>query len=615
MAPSSLSRSRTPGRTPAPENADSPQMLPEDSRGRETAQRRPSFSFLRRGKSSERTMSMRSISGGKLTKKQAREAETRREREVASSSQQPPKIPDLPRPACLQTFGGENAKPGRYATIAEQMTAHSGGQTIPSGSVDMTRANIPPIPPIPGDKNGGYVDPYARTESMTNRGRYSYASSAVSTINSPRRVRRRKDPTPFNVLVVGARNSGKTCFIDLLRASLALPARKQRYPVRSDSLNGPTHFHMNPSYVSHYLETETDDGERIGLTLWDSEGLDKNVVDLQLREMSSFLESKFEDTFNEEMKVVRSPGIRDTHIHCVFLVLDPLRLDSNLSSTKKTRNAMKGTSFGNGTSVLRDQGSSLTSVLDEDLDLQVLRTLQGKTTVVPVISKADTITAAHMNHLKRAVWDSLRKANLDPLEALGLDDGEEYDDSSEEEVHYARMHRKHDSKRLDERDEDNLMPPMTTRNGHSSTNGNRPEPFRLTSHLDDPSSSSDDSSRSKSRPAHSRASSSTFPPIPLASAEFNQDPNGTPYLPLSIISPDEYDPGLIGRKFPWGFADPYNPEHCDFVRLREAVFKEWRGELREASRELWYEGWRTSRLNGSGRGAGRSDAVGVGMAR
>ena len=194
MPPSS---SRTSGRTPATEDAYLPPTLQDDSRGRETAQRRPSFSFLRRGKSSERTMSMRSISGGKLTKKQTRDSDNQREREAALIPQQPPKIPDLPRPARLQTFGGENAKPGKYTTIADQMTAYSRGKTIPSGSVDMTRANIPPIPPIPGDKNGGYVDPYARTESMTNRGRYSYASSAVSTINSPRRVRRRKDPTPF----------------------------------------------------------------------------------------------------------------------------------------------------------------------------------------------------------------------------------------------------------------------------------------------------------------------------------------------------------------------------------------------------------------------------------
>ena len=30
----------------------------------------------------------------------------------------------------------------------------------------------------------------------------------------------------------------------------------------------------------------------MGITLWDSEGLEKNVVDLQLREMSAFLANK-----------------------------------------------------------------------------------------------------------------------------------------------------------------------------------------------------------------------------------------------------------------------------------------------------------------------------------
>lgn len=61
----------------------------------------------------------------------------------------------------------------------------------------------------------------------------------------------------------------------------------------------------------------------MGLTIWDSEGLEKNVVDLQLREMSTFLEAKFEETFAEEMKVIRSPGVQDTHVHAVFLILDP----------------------------------------------------------------------------------------------------------------------------------------------------------------------------------------------------------------------------------------------------------------------------------------------------
>ena len=51
-------------------------------------------------------------------------------------------------------------------------------------------------------------------------------------------------------------------------------------------------------------------------------------------------------------------------------------------------------------------------------------------------------------------------------------------------------------------------------------------------------------------------------------------------------------------------ADPNNEEHCDFLRLKDAVFGDWRGELREASREQWYEGWRTSRLNHRDRNRG-----------
>ena len=319
-----------------------------------------------------------------------------------------------------------------------------------------------------------------------------------------------------------------------------------------DDIFAPQDSHSG-NFISHYLETEID-GERIGLTLWDSEGLEKNVVDLQLREMSSFLESKFEETFTEEMKVVRAPGVQDTHIHCAFLILDPVRLDRNLAAAKSA------SANGNGVNGKYASAPRVIGGLDEDLDLQVLRTLQGKTTVVPVISKADTITTAHMTYLKKTVWDSLRKANLDPLEALGLDD---FDGDSPR-----------NSSRIDEKDEDDDVDSDSANGSAHDLPIQSPEP-----HSPNPKRLSSGSVR--------RYNSNDKSDGPSAE---------TPYLPLSIISPDIYEPGVIGRKFPWGFADPMNIEHCDFVRLKEAVFSEWRGELREASRELWYEGWRTSRL-------------------
>lgn len=269
--------------------------------------------------------------------------------------------------------------------------------------------------------------------------------------------------------------------------------------------------------------------------------------------MTAFVESKFEETFAEEQKVVRSTGVRDTHIHCVFLVLDPIRLDATLAAST--------TPQSNGANRIG---------LDDDLDLQVLRALWGKTSVIPIISKADTLTVGHMASLKRAVWDTIKGAGLDPLEALEVDDD-----------------------LLEEDEEENEKP--------------TPGDEGVDSAIDGSSSDSETSPASKFKKlplSHKRQSS--------LSANIKSSDDELPYIPMSIISPDPYDaspsksnPQLngsntsnnkIGRRFPWGFADPYDPTHCDFPRLRDSIFNEWRTELRDLSRTKWYESWRTSRL-------------------
>jgi septin family protein len=342
--------------------------------------------------------------------------------------------------------------------------------------------------------------------------------------------------TSSSVLVLGGKNAGKTSFIEFLRTALALPAKKRPHTPSPP----PSALAPNSPFTSHYLETEVD-GERVGVTLWDSEGLEKNIVDYQLTMVTAFLESKFEDTFSEEQKVVRSPGAKDTHIHCVFLLVDPARLAANIVGG-----------------------------LDESLDINVLRELQRKTTVIPVISKADTITTAHMRHLKKLVWDTLKRARLDPLEALNLDesgDEDEFDERAED----AYIRSDGDSEVLN-----NLRDKSSSEN-ESDASSNRS------------GSQSPPTSPPSAKKNHTRKASAM-------SASIDKEDVDAPFLPLSIISPDPYELEVVGRKFPWGFADPYNAEHCDFVRLRESVFSEWRAELREASREQWYESWRTQRL-------------------
>ena len=170
--------------------------------------RKGSFSFLRRSKSRERSISGSSTPARKLSKKErsrARQQEMMQE-QIPSP---PPRIPIIPHPPDLQGFGGEEVtRPDSVAIMSNRaggsfryrLAQKSSQETLGS---DMYRGMpvppVPPIPPIPGTviTPKSYVDSFSRTESLVHRGRYSYASSAISTINSPRKLRRRKDPTAF----------------------------------------------------------------------------------------------------------------------------------------------------------------------------------------------------------------------------------------------------------------------------------------------------------------------------------------------------------------------------------------------------------------------------------
>ena len=334
---------------------------------------------------------------------------------------------------------------------------------------------------------------------------------------------------------------------------------------------------MFSNFSSQYIETEIE-GERIGVTLWDSEGLQENMVDLQLKEMVNFVESKFEDTFTEESKVARAPGFRDTHIHCVFMLLDPHRLDANVAIDQKAKHVNGVKAKANSFHKTKPEPSP--GGLDQNLDLGVLRALKGKTTVVPVISKADSTTTAHINYLKRAVWESLKQNGLDSLEALEKDDDGVSDVSTEQG----------DQKDgFDERLEDSNYGAKSKK-----TNGTDPDKYSMTSHLDSPSDSDSFTSANfdlakPDKPLKAGDRRSSSPEAPAIPEQH--------LIPFSIISPDPYEPELVGRKFAWGFADPLNAEHCDFTKLKQTVFTEWRNDLREAAREMYYESWRMSRLN------------------
>jgi hypothetical protein len=200
----SSSRPRTPstGLSPPPDTKLA--AIPEANKA--LPARRSSLGLLLRRKSGD-------MKGSK--KQQALAKEQELQRQAVAIPQAPPRLPDIyngAAPPQLQPFGGDSA-------------AHP----MDNSHLPAAYGNVP-IPPIPanGYRNGDWVDPYARTESMTHRGRYSYASSAVSTINSPRRVRRRKDPTPFK-------------YVSCLDSSITSPLSPKN-TTDPDSLQHPHHW-------------------------------------------------------------------------------------------------------------------------------------------------------------------------------------------------------------------------------------------------------------------------------------------------------------------------------------------------------------------------------------
>ncbi|KAG5438928.1 hypothetical protein PCANB_002258 [Pneumocystis canis] len=330
--------------------------------------------------------------------------------------------------------------------------------------------------------------------------RYSVETTPT---NSPLRVRRRREPILFNILVIGFHGSGKTTFIKFLREQLDTVKHQQCSEMNEI---GKYENQLDQEFTQYCADMELD-GERITVTLWDSSGLgvarDDNIVDLQMNEVMLFVESKFEDTFSEyigwlpasikERCLEKKKWIKimDTHIHCVFYLIDPTSsyFRYNLAA--------------------------------DSLDVSIIQRLSKCTTVIPIISKVDTCTKHRIENIKFEWMKEMEKNGIKFLEFL-----RDSEDSTDE-------------------------------SGSEYSQDSRDEMYKL--------------------------------------------------LPFGCMSPDWTHESFLSsekkiiaselcREYPWGKANPLDEKHCDFIKLKEMVFGEWRNDMREFCKEVLYENWRTDRL-------------------
>ncbi|XP_015772331.1 PREDICTED: septin-1-like, partial [Acropora digitifera] len=57
------------------------------------------------------------------------------------------------------------------------------------------------------------------------------------------------------------------------------------------------------------------------------------------------------------------------------------------------------------------------------------------------------------------------------------------------------------------------------------------------------------------------------------------------------------------RQYPWGVAEVENPEHCDFIKLRNMLIRTHMQDLKDVTQEVHYENYRAERLSRTEQGA------------
>ncbi|CCM00652.1 uncharacterized protein FIBRA_02690 [Fibroporia radiculosa] len=497
--------------------------------------------------------------------------------------------------------------------------------------------------------------------------------SAFETRKQPAHARARisqrkaRAPTTFNIMVVGGQGTGKTSLLRLLldTADISPTASPEQRATMGSFLHGtPKRTDAIQSVCLEICESKYD---RVLLSVIDTPGLDfqeghELKLERQVGSVMKYLDSQFTDTLSEESKVMRqSKG--DQHVHLCIYMIDPKSIMSAslrraLSSLPaKTRSDATVhhppdlSSFSDDATSDDTEDESAGELKMSSGDINVLRRLMTRTNVLPVLSRADSLTDDTLAEMKRVVRRDLRTAGLDfgvfgPVkEEPGAEakpdarqsETERRDASDSEEeapveerrsrpviklraprLPFARRSSRSRSRMSlselaaneqaepDTTDAESVASVRFSADVVSKTDLSESMPFALISPEEvrrrrplKPSVSAHDR-HSMHEPLRSTAPSDDG--HANSAIESRCTTPATPTTPASgrhfsyLAGPPADLKGVFIRKFRWGTVDVLNPEHCDFAAMRTAVLSTHMKMLKIRTREVLYEKFRTEKL-------------------
>ncbi|KAI8390889.1 Septin-domain-containing protein [Radiomyces spectabilis] len=325
----------------------------------------------------------------------------------------------------------------------------------------------------------------------------------------------------FNIMVVGFSGAGKTSFIRTLLESLkmSMPHDKRNsffhQPELPSEAHGPLQKTASPYTISMNIEV---DGEKVALTLIDTPGFQTEyMVDKQLQDIVGYMEHQFDLALNEETKVKRNPKAVDTQVHACLYFLDP---------SKRTLG---------------------------EYDIRILNRLAQRANVIPVVGKADTLTAAQRRRLRPAIMESIYNVHKIPIYGMPEDDEEDDEDEDEDENENANIEEK--------RDEADAAPPLDEFLQQFDYNEEDEETQAFIDYLR---------------------------MIPYSVIAYEDEPE--------TGRPIEIEGVALGRDYGWVTIDCLSDKYSHFISLKDMLLGTHRRILQSETVERYYERYRTERL-------------------
>ncbi|KAG1471383.1 hypothetical protein G6F56_002152 [Rhizopus delemar] len=310
----------------------------------------------------------------------------------------------------------------------------------------------------------------------------------------------------LNIMVVGPAGSGKTSFVrtfsETLKPNVIQGTLKESQQKAMKGCAQPTEELYT---VSMHIEEES---RRTSLSLVDTPGLTFHHLTEQLKKLTNYIDAQFARTLAEESKVKRDAKALDTHIHaCIYFLNDPHALSLN------------------------------------EMDSFVLKSLSARVNVIPVISKADTLSSVQLETLKAAVKKEIFDVSRIPIYGNLPFEEEEDEAMACDDDGLSRTIQKLEEFAGDDEDARVMLDYLNML------------PFSLISYEEEPQTG---------RPVQLKDSGETTP--------------------------------FLGRKFPWAAVDCCNPVHCDLITLKDMLMTSHREMLRLDTFECFYEKYRTQQL-------------------